>query len=182
LCDYLLLAAHLVPEKLDLAFETGYERAAYGVYPRVLYIVYPAGIPFVQVDVNSAVVFFVVLQGPTGDALADGALGDAKPPGGLLNRYPVQPGAYPASSTLSHADILDPSGGRVQADALLETLSAYTTLHEYGQMYERVERLEYSNQLEILSAVRAGDLRGSGLLLWSVYALCSEGTWNQPER
>jgi hypothetical protein len=127
LCDYLLLAAHLVPEKLDLAFETGYERAAYGVYPRVLYIVYPAGIPFVQVDVNSAVVFFVVLQGPTGDALADGALGDAKPPGGLLNRYPVQPGAYPASSTLSHADILDPSGPpRRSVDAILAAVDTPT--------------------------------------------------------
>ena len=50
--DYLLLAAHLVPKEFHLVFEAGYERAAYGAYPRVLYIVYPAGIPFVQVDVN----------------------------------------------------------------------------------------------------------------------------------
>ncbi len=58
--DYLLLAAHLVPEKLDLTLETGYERPAVGVCPRVLYIVYPAGIPFVQVDEHPPVRGLVV--------------------------------------------------------------------------------------------------------------------------
>jgi hypothetical protein len=70
-----LLAAHLVPKELYFTFEAGYERAGLMYYPAGLYIVYPSSTLCVQVDVDPAALF-VVLKGPAGDALADGALGD----------------------------------------------------------------------------------------------------------
>jgi len=84
-----LLAAHLVPKELYFTLETGYERAGLMYYPAVLYIVYPSSTLCVQVDVDPAAAFFVVLQCPTGHSLADGALGDPELAGGLLDGYSV---------------------------------------------------------------------------------------------
>src|SRR5215210_6437349 len=106
--DYLLLAPHLVPQKLHLALQAGYERAVVGVYPFVLPAVYPASSPGVQVDEHPPVWGLVVPERLTSDPFADGALGDAQPAGGLLDRHPVQPGVYPPSITFGHARILAP--------------------------------------------------------------------------
>lgn len=55
------------------------------------------------------------------------------------------------------------SQNRVYGEKSLESFAgkmnlAYTTLHEYAQMYERVKRVEISARAEILSAIRAGKL------------------------
>lgn len=59
------------------------------VYPFVLAAVYPSSTTFVQVDVDPAIVLFIMLQSATGNTLADSALRDSEPAGGLLNSDPV---------------------------------------------------------------------------------------------
>jgi hypothetical protein len=86
------------------------ERGIVGVYPFVLPGVYPSSTPHVQVDVHAAVVFFIVLECLTGDALSDGALVDAQPMSGLLYRHPVQPGVYPLRPCLDTIAVCNDSG------------------------------------------------------------------------
>jgi hypothetical protein len=88
--DDLVFAPGLFPKIGDLLLQVRYECGTVGVYPRVLYIVYPSSTTSVQVDVDPSVRGLVVLQGATGDALADGALGDTEKAGRFLYGESVQ--------------------------------------------------------------------------------------------
>ena len=87
--DDLVFAPGLFPKIGDLILQVRYECGTVGVYPHVLYIVYPLSTS-VQVDVDPTVGGLVVLQGATGDALADGALGDTEKAGRFLYGESVQ--------------------------------------------------------------------------------------------